>query len=523
MLEAALILLYVSWLLFILKRLLTYTHALQQEEYDSARFVQWIFTYRVFDKRLSLALFITALMALLVHPVLSVFLVFFCLLIAAYTEKDPRKHAKKKLASTPRAKRVFFASFAVLALLGLPCFFVATPLFWLIAVQLVPFVLALVNYMVKPLEESFQRKFWDDAHRKIMRLAPKTIAITGSFGKTSVKHILGHILKTQAPTLITPGSVNTPMGIARIVRENLDESHRYFVVEMGAYGPGSIARLCALTPPDMGLITAVGQAHYERFKSLETVAAAKFELAQAVINRGGKVIVQTDTLRFASTQKMRAEHADHFVVCGKDDLKIDDIVQHITGLTLWLSWKGGAYTIDVPLFGLHHGYNVALAFAAAVELGIEPDSVITALKSVPQIAHRLEVKKQAGGTTLIDDAFNSNPDGFRAALELLPILKGGGRAILITPGMVELGDAHAAAHSAIGKLAGQICDIALVVQAARIPTFVGGFHETGPDKTLVEFATFQEAAAWLDQNKKPGDVILIENDLPDIYERIPAI
>src|SRR6202050_4878731 len=121
------------------------------------------------------------------------------------------------------------------------------------------------------------------------------IAVTGSYGKTSVKHILGHVLETAAPTLITPGSVNTAMGIARVVRERLQPHHRYFVVEMGAYGPGSIRRLCALTPPKMGLVTAIGMAHYERFKTLETVAAAKFELAEAVAEQGRTLLAGADT------------------------------------------------------------------------------------------------------------------------------------------------------------------------------------------------------------------------------------
>ena len=147
-----------------------------------------------------------------------------------------------------------------------------------------------------------------------------------------------------------------------------------------------------------------------------------------------------------------------------------------------------------------------------------------ALRSTPQITHRLEVKRQPDGTTLIDDAFNSNPAGFASALELLNTLGvAHARKILITPGMVELGEAHSEEHRKIGVLAGKICDIVIAVHPERIRSFTRAFKETAPQKELVEVSKFTEAATWLDLNRKTGDVILIENDLPDLYERIPKI
>src|SRR5206468_4274303 len=146
------------------------------------------------------------------------------------------------------------------------------------------------------------------AHSKLQRLNPVVIGVTGSYGKTSVKHILGHVLETAGPTLITPGSVNTAMGIARVIRERLAPHHRYFVVEMGAYGIGSISRLCALTPPKIGIISAIGKAHYERFRSLEAVARAKFELAEAVRDNAGTIIIAADTMEFAWPRQFAEQH-----------------------------------------------------------------------------------------------------------------------------------------------------------------------------------------------------------------------
>jgi len=406
--------------------------------------------------------------------------------------------------------------------MGLWWFTLPLPLLWIVSVQLIPLLLVLANVVLQPWENSVQKKFWKQAHEKLAALDPKVIGITGSYGKTSVKHILGHILKTQAPTLITPGSVNTPMGITRIIREQLEETHKYFVVEMGAYGPGSIERLCRLAPPDVGVITAIGQAHYERFKSLDTVAEAKFELAESVLQNGGTTIVHDSCLRLAYAQKFVEGHRDKFIVCGNTshkDMDIASVTQRADGIEVQLTWQGTAYTLNMPLFGLHHGQNAALAFAAAASLGIDPENIVIALKSVPQIQHRLEVKKQAGDITFIDDAFNSNPEGFASALTLLRAMPG--RKILITPGMVELGAAHDEEHEKIGKLAGEICDVVLLVLPERVPSFITGYKSSG--RQLIEVRSFNEASSWLAQNQKAGDVVLIENDLPDLYERLPKL
>jgi UDP-N-acetylmuramoyl-tripeptide--D-alanyl-D-alanine ligase len=165
-----------------------------------------------------------------------------------------------------------------------------------------------------------------------------------------------------------------------------------------------------------------------------------------------------------------------------------------------------------------------MAFAAAFELGIPVVDIQTSLDMMPQIEHRLEVKpNKSDGTVVIDDAYNSNPIGFQSALGLLAQLGVKGRKILITPGMVEMGKAHKEAHQKIGEYAGEVCDVAIVVNGKRIPSFIDGFKKTGGSKEIYEVATFSDAQKWVTKNKKEGDYILVENDLPDLYERIPKI
>jgi UDP-N-acetylmuramoyl-tripeptide--D-alanyl-D-alanine ligase len=528
---------------FAARRLLTYLHLFQQEEYDTRRFAAWLVANRAWDRRLSLALLALfaaqlILAAALRSPPLPAWL-FPALagaacLGAAVFEGDPRRDAKKPLAMTARARRIYGVALALIVPVGIAAA-LATPLIigWLVAVQLVPVALLAANLLLAPFEARVQRRYWQEAHDKLRRINPTVIAVTGSYGKTSVKHILGHVLETAAPTLITPGSVNTAMGIARVIRERLQPHHRYFVVEMGAYGIGSIARLCALTPPDIGIITAIGKAHYERFKSLDAVARAKFELAEAVVrdrdNGGGKsngsgtAIVAADTLEFAWPRDFVARHRDRVVTVGGEagaDLAIETMTQHADGIAVAVRWRDKTYELRAPLFGLHQGRNLALAFAAACRLGLAPDDIVAALRSTPQIAHRLEVKRQPDGTVVIDDAYNSNPVGFASALALLDRLQQpSGRRILVTPGMVELGDAHAAEHTRIGRLAAEHADILVAVAPHRVAPLTAAFAAAAPQHQVVSCASFAEARAWLDHNIKARDVVLIENDLPDLLER----
>src|SRR5436190_23873194 len=198
---------------------------------------------------------------------------------------------------TARAKRLYAIALAVTLVFGAAAIWLTDlAIVWVVAVQLVPLALVAGNLALAPFEARVQRRYRGEALAVLQRIDPVVIAITGSYGKTSVKHILGHVLETAAPTLITPGSVNTEMGIARVIRERLGPHHRYLVVEMGAYGIGSIARLCALTPPKLGIITAIGKAHYARLKTLDAVARAKVELADATPANDVTAIIASDTV-----------------------------------------------------------------------------------------------------------------------------------------------------------------------------------------------------------------------------------
>ena len=262
----------------------------------------------------------------------------------------------------------------------------------------------------------------------------------------------------------------------------------------------------------------------DRFKTLDTVATAKFELAKATVTRGGKVIVTEDVLSFAPARAFADRHTDATIICGRGedaDLRIIDDAQTKNGLSISIKWRGERHELSVPLFGLHHSENIALVFAAACTYGAKPETVSLALKSMPQITHRLEVKVGPNESVLIDDAYNSNPKGFESALETLDLFVGeDGRRIVVTPGIVELGAAHDEEHARLGKIAARYADVVLAIIPERMKAFVSAYEEAaGAQEKLRTFPSFAEADIWLQENVKPSDVVLLENDLPDLYER----
>lgn len=506
------------------RRLLTFLHVFQQEEYNGKRFIPWLFRNYSFDKRMSACIFVVFVLSFFVTPTVVSIALSIAFLGVAYFEKNPLKQAKKKLVLTERAKRIVGVAFVVAFIASIAMSTVAAtqPLLWLVYIQLLPLSLVLSTLLLKPVDQGVNAKFRQEAVDKLEKYSPYIIAVTGSFGKTSVKHILGHILENYAPTLITPGSVNTEMGITRIIREKLTKNHKYFIVEMGAYGIGSIRRLCNLTPPKLSMVTAIGKAHLERFKDLEGTAQAKYEIAEAAIENGGNVIINTSVLKRKYAKEFTDRHSERFIHCGEGgSIRAEDVKQTIDGLNFKLIIDSDSYDLLAPIYGQHHVDNILIAVAAAKEVGMPIEDIIFCLKTVPQITHRLEVKRQAS-YTIIDDAYNSNPGGFSAALSVLDsITPENGKRVLVTPGMVELGDDHDSEHLKLGKLAAQTTDIVIAVSPERIQSFIDGFETANQNNKsqLIKMESFKEAEQWILENAKKEDVILLENDLPDLYEQ----
>ncbi|MCL2017274.1 MAG: UDP-N-acetylmuramoyl-tripeptide--D-alanyl-D-alanine ligase [Alphaproteobacteria bacterium] len=503
--------LLLAFAFFAVRRSLFALKFFQQNEYLNWKFFKFIFyKFQLIDKIAFACMLIAGLIAS--HFGFLEYIATAIFIVVGIFEKNPLRNAKKKLVLTSRAKRIFLAAllFNVSAAATL-ALFAPTLIAILIAVQLPPFMLIASNIFLWPIEFMMQRMYLSNAIKKLRELNPICIGITGSFGKTSTKNILQHILQSAGVrSYATARSINTLMGVVRVVREDLSPGHKYFIVEMGTDSPGGIAKLCNLINPEYGILTAVGAAHYENFKSLDNVAREKFDLVKSIAKNGGDCIINSIQV----AKKYINDFAPKNSVILPMDL-IRDIRINADGLRFVLNHGNNNYKIFAPVYGEHQANNITLAFCAATQLGIPTDTIIAALATLPQTPHRLEVKR-ANSMIIVDDGFNSNLDGFLSAIDTVRILANSnkGRAIIITPGMVELGAKHDEYHKIVGQRTNEKMDMVIVVAGGRIPTFI---NQIDSDK-LIYVESKSEADKWLSENAKHNDTVLYENDLPDVYE-----
>ncbi len=444
--------------------------------------------------------------------------------------KLSRAHYKKPLAWTARARRIYAVSIVVAAIAvatgSLACDFTGGHMKPVVLTLLGCYcashiIIIVANTILKPVDFAINRHYYNDAAKRLASMPDlKIIGITGSYGKTSTKHYLHRILSEQFDTLMTPGSFNTTLGVIRTVREYLKPYNEVFIVEMGAKQPGDIKEICDLVHPTTGIITAVGPQHLESFKTIENVQATKFELADAMPDDGlvilnndfeyiaNRKVENTNALRYkvssdntSDYQATNVEYTSHgttFTVCGPDDWRLD---------------------INTRLMGECNVSDLLAAIVCAHSLGVSDSKIKGAVASIEPVEHRLSVKTTAAGITILDDAFNSNPVGSRMALEVLGAMKGG-RRIVITPGMIELGDEQFELNRQLGATAARNCDIAIVVGQYNREAIASGIEEANVlDKNSVHLVdSFAEAQRLLSTFVAKGDIILYENDLPDTFK-----
>jgi UDP-N-acetylmuramoyl-tripeptide--D-alanyl-D-alanine ligase len=528
-------------IIFFTRRGLRYLRYFQQEEYNGTRFKDWFLEKRTFDTKgtwIALIAVVTSKFGTggrmedcLVICVMAAA----TLILIGFKEEDPRKVGKIKLNMTDRATAIYnlalglYSIATILIISGTYALGAGDGvyIYWLVAIGLIqssPIWIVIANAILWPNELKKQQAFLQEAKDILAEYQPYTIGITGSYGKTSTKAILGSILESIEPTFWTPGSINTEMGITRQIRENLKPQQEIAIIEMGAYQIGSIAKLCRFTPPNAGLVTAVGVMHLERFGGADNIYQAKCELPQAV-PADGLLVCNGDN---PGARKMAGEYPKATTLLyglepeiGHLDCWMSDIDASMDGTTFIIHWQGKEYPGFTKLLGVPMLSNLVGSFTMACALGKDPDYVIAAIYNLEPANSRLNLRKNGDGF-ILDDSYNSNPIGFASALEVLEVLEGG-RKILMTPGMVELGDIQAAENRQVALKAASICDLAILVGDTNKEALKAGLLEGGlaPDK-LMEFPNRDAALAYLTspEHRQAKDLILIENDLPDLYEAI---
>ncbi len=424
------------------------------------------------------------------------------------------RQAKKPLVYTARIKRMLFTLSVPMLLFTVLTFFSG----WFFAafglyIAAMPWVVLAANRTNAPVEQSINRKYIEEAKDIIAGMPHlRVVGVTGSYGKTSVKFYLGKILSARYNVLVTPESYNTTLGVVRTIRESMRATHDIFVCEMGARNVGDIREICEIVRPQYGIITSIGPQHLESFKTIENIVATKFELADSLPNDG--------TVFLNMSNKYIADRKVSCRVVGYGSEKSEWFAEDIS-----VSAQGSRFTIRDPdgkkwafrtkLIGEHNVQNITGAIAAAYELGVPMRDIVIQVWRLESVPHRLNLVRGAG-KTFIDDAYNSNPAGAKAALDTL--CQFDGLKILVTPGMVELGERQYELNYEFGKQAADVCDHVFLVGRKQTEPIQKGLEEAGYANVTV-CDTLQQALAGVDGIDADGreKFVLLENDLPDNY------
>lgn len=452
---------------------------------------------------------------------MDIFIYLELLLVILVYKAMKRLNTKKKLVYTPRVKRMIVTNIIVsLGILSFILFFANAELLtgcFLIFVGMQLLMCVVVNTINKPIEAMVNRYYINDAKRMLKSVPGlKIIGVTGSYGKTSVKFYLQTLLQERYHVLVTPESFNTPMGVVRTIREHLKSTHEIFICEMGARHVGDIKEICDIVHPHHGVITSIGPQHLETFFNMQNIQNTKFELGDA-LGAEGMLIVNGDNeyiqekaseyknVTFYYSEKEGAGY------CAKD-VKVSQLGTEFTVV----SPEGESERFQMRLIGAHNVINVVGAIAVANRFGIALKDLRIPVRRIQPVEHRMQMREH-GLVTIIDDAYNSNPVGSKAAVETLAMFDG--IRILITPGMVELGEQEAEYNYKFGTYAADCCDYILLVGRKHTEPIREGVLSKGfPEQKCLVYDKLEEAISYAYTIKGQGHkYILLENDLPDNY------
>ena len=444
-----------------------------------------------------------------------------CLLLAVQLLFwKPRQKAKKPLVYTGRVIRMLVTHGILLAvcvpLLAklLPAYdaFLALILY----TMLLPWLILLVNRLNAPVQKAINRRFIKEAEDKIKAMPELTvIGITGSYGKTSVKFFLTELLSGKYNVLCTPRNFNTELGVTRTIREDLQPIHEVFVCEMGARYVKDIKTICDIVHPKYGVITAIGPQHLETFGSMENIVKTKFELYDA-LPADGMAFLNYDNEYILNHKGDKPQIG--FGECGQAEVRLVNMELTAHGTDFTVSIEGKEVAFHTELIGYHNILDITAAIAVAHNMQVTNTELQRRVRRLHPVEHRLQLLPKRGRVSIIDDAYNSNPQGFHGAIDTLRRFEGKTR-VLVTPGMIELGAKEYELNKEAGRYAATGCDyIILVGKKQTQPLLDGVREETGFDQSHVQQVDSLQDA-WKIIPTLPGEelVVLLENDLPDNY------
>jgi len=509
---------------------------MQLEMYENDKYMNWLTNNKVnVHGPKSNILVITSVIFVVLYmfyPYNSTILMLSWSAIGLYVASYRKYESKKPLVMTDRAKRLFIVTLTLAVvdfiLVVLLTKWIAGEIYY---IPISAFILSLSIYygtyyiiggvwLLNPIEKSINNRFYIQAQDKIKRLEDLiVVGITGSYGKTSTKFITSEILEQKFKTFKTPGSYNTPMGVSKVINEDLNDSYNVFVVELGAERMGEIKKMTKLVTPDIGIITSIGPCHLETFKTLDNIAKTKYELIEG-LSGDGWAIFNYDNEYVKKLADMTYIKKILYGLKNPNDLDVyaEDIVTNMDGSTFTLNIKGkGSVECKTKLLGKHNVLNILAGAATGYVLGMSLVQIACGIEKIEPIQHRLQLIYPGTGVIIIDDAFNSNPDGAAAALEVLSEFRNN-RKVIVTPGMIGLGDVEYKENKELGRGIAKVCDIAILVGEVRTQAIKEGLVDADFDRENIFIVkSLKESEMVLKTLLRQGDVVLFENDLPDTY------
>lgn len=501
-------------------------HMFQQNRYETWRYSEWMkesTSGNVYKNILPLGLIVLTVVLGLAGLPVFVFVIAEILLVLYTQAMEKGEQYIKPLVYTDRVKRQILVTVVVdaVVVLGLVMFVPARIYCALLPAfsYLGPWVMIYpMAWITTPIEKAVHNWYINDAKR-ILKENPSLvkIGITGSYGKTTTKNIVQAVLSEEYMSLMTPASFNTPMGITRTIREMLKPIHQIFVCEMGADKVGDIKELMEFIHPSIGIVTSIGPQHLNTFGSQENIIREKMNMAE-MLPEDGAAILNYDN---AFIRDYKVKNSVQVITYGIHHQDVDyyakDIVYTPGGSSFTVVHGEENVSIETKLLGELNILNILSAVAAARYLGVSWTVIKRACHTMKQVEHRLELKK-INGFRFIDDAFNANPAGSAMALEVLSMMPG--KRIIVTPGMIDLGAIQYETNKSFGRNMKGKADFVILVGENQTKTIYEGLKESGYDmNNVIVLNKEKEAFAYIWQNAAPTDTILLENDLPDAFNR----
>ena len=488
-----------------------------------------------------LILFISSIFYYVLNFFPALFFLIISLLIILI-ENIPHKQ-KKKLVFTARIIRLTVFSVILFLPFIIINFIYAnrnTLVLLILVTSLSPYIVFLAYLILLPFENALRRKYMNEAKKIIDEritdhLNLHTIGITGSFGKTSVKYYLNSILKYKYSVCMTPESYNTPMGAVLTIKNNLKNINDIFICEMGARRIGDIKEICDIVHPISCIITDVGNMHLDTFRSIDNILKTKFELVDFVynnINKSGYILLNGDNNLIRERSKLYINNRQIFFYGLNDDndFYAKDIIYNNKGTKFKFvanvpnvktlndcgQIEKMEFEVETKLLGKYSVMNLVAAISFSILLNVDKTDIINAIRKLESVPHRLQIIPYDANNIIIDDAYNSNPNGARNAVDVLASFDDYIK-IIITPGMVELNDKQDLENESFAEYASKKVDYAIVVGNTNKVSLDNGFKKFLDSDKIVNIEKVEAAISYARNNIEGKKVILLENDLSDNY------